>query len=247
MASREENSLFLSLKEVHNTLQDRLKEEEDEKQSALEMQRRAVEDEARRKREEEEAKVRAAEDAIRREREERERKEREDRIRVEETERRARIEAQARIEEAQIRAATEAIRNKPIPVRLIAAVSAVLIAFSIMVVIVVKRSQEAAKKDAMAKAIAQIDAERRHDRDEEARLQKALKARMAEAERLGEMFNAAKSEQERIRLKDQAADAASRAAHASAEAEAQRRAAKEREKKAKFERCKNADDPLCGI
>lgn len=247
MASREENSLFLSLKEVHNSLQDRLKEEEDEKRSALEAQRQAVEDEARRKREEEEARVHAAEEAVRKEREERERKEREDRIRVEETERRARIEAQARIEEAQIRAATEAIKNKPIPVKLIAAVSAVLIAFSIMVVIMVKRSQETARKEAIAQAKEQIASARKRDRDEQARLQAALAERVAEMQKLGDMVKAARSEQERIQLAQQARDAASRAAHAAADAEAQRKAAKEREKKAKFERCKNADDPLCGI
>ncbi len=125
--AREENSLLFSLKEVANTLQDRLKEEEDSRLASAEAERRAKEDAIRRAKEEEEAKVRAAEDAIRREREAKEHKEREDRIRLEEAERRARIEAEARIEEANLRAATEAIKSKPLPVKLIAAVSAVFI------------------------------------------------------------------------------------------------------------------------
>ena len=58
--AREENSLLFSLKEVANTLQDRLKEEEDSRAAAVEAERRAKEDAIRRVKEEEEAKIRAA-------------------------------------------------------------------------------------------------------------------------------------------------------------------------------------------
>ena len=245
--AREENSLLFSLKEVANTLQDRLKEEEDSRAAAVEAERRAKEDAIRRVKEEEEAKIRAAEDAIRREREEKERKEREDRIRLEEAERRARIEAEARIEEANLRAATEAIKSKPLPVKLIAAVSAVFIMISIVIVVGVKRAQDAAKKQAIADAISRIESERKKDRDESARLQKALTDRLNEARSLEDQVNAAKSEKERLELAEKAKAAASAASRAASEAAAQRAASKERDRKAKLERCKNADDPLCGI
>ena len=55
--AREENSLLFSLKEVANTLQDRLKEEEDSRAAAVEAERRAKEDAIRRVKEEEEAKT----------------------------------------------------------------------------------------------------------------------------------------------------------------------------------------------
>jgi colicin import membrane protein len=244
--AREENSLLFSLKELHNLEEDRIRDEANAKQAAIDAERRAKEDAVRQAKEAEEARIRAAEDAARREREERERKEREDRIRVEETERRARIEAQARIEEAQIRAATEAIKNKPLPVKLIAAVSAVLIAFSIGVVTVVKRNQEVAKKEAIAAAAAAIQAERKRDQDEQARLQQVLAARMAEMTKLDNALKTAMNEKERQEIAKAAGQAAERARQAASDAEAQRKAAKEREKKAKFERCKNSDDPLCG-
>jgi hypothetical protein len=110
-----------------------------------------------------------------------------------------------------LRAATEAIKSKPLPVKLIAAVSAVFIMISIVVVVVVKRAQEAAKKQAIADAIARIESERKKDRDESARLQKALSDRLNEAKSLEEQVNAAKTEKERLELADRAKAAASAA------------------------------------
>ena len=176
-----------------------------------------------------------------------ERRQMEDRIRLEEAERRARIEAQARMEEAQLRAAAEAIRTKPIPWKLIGSVAAALIAISIIIVIVVNKQQAASVKAERTALIARLDAERKRDRDEQSRLNKVLTDKMAEVSRLNNLVNQAKNEAERIELAKQARDAARRAASAAADADAQRKAAKEREKKAKFERCKGSDDPLCGI
>jgi len=244
---REENSLLFSLKELQQLEQDRLQEEEDSRQAAIEAERRAKEDAERRRREEEEAKIRAQQEAEKRAREEAERRAMEDRVRLEEAERRARIEAQARMEEAQLRAAAEAIRTKPIPWKLIGSVAAALIMLSIAIVTVVNRQQAAAKIEARAQLIARLDSERKRDREEQARLQKVLTDKMSEVQRLNDLVNQAKNEQDRIELAKQAREAAGRAARAAAEADAQRKAAKEREKKAKFERCKGSDDPLCGI
>ncbi len=118
---------------------------------------------------------------------------------------------------------------------------------SIVIVVGVKRAQDAAKKQAIADAIARIESERKKDRDESARLQKALTDRLNEARSLEDQVNAAKSEKERLELAEKAKAAASAASRAASEAAAQRAASKERDRKAKLERCKNADDPLCGI
>lgn len=245
--AREENSLLFSLKELHKLEEDRQREEEDARVAAIEAERRAKEDAERAVREAEEARIKAQKDAERRAREEKERKEMEDRVRLEEAERRARIEAQARIEENRLAAEAEAIRTKPIPWKLIGAVAAALVTLSVIILIVVNRSQAAAKMEARRSLIAKLDAERKADKDEQARLQKVLTEKMAEVDRISKMLGSASDEKERIELARQARDAARRASAAAADAEAQRKAAKEREKKAKFERCKGSDDPLCGI
>jgi hypothetical protein len=245
--AREENSLLFSLKELHKLEEDRQREEEDARVAAIEAERRAKEDAERAVREAEEARIKAQKDAERRAREEKERKEMEDRVRLEEAERRARIEAQARIEENRLAAEAEAIRTKPIPWKLIGAVAAALVTLSVVILIVVNRSQAAAKMEARRSLIAKLDAERKADKDEQARLQKVLTEKMAEVDRISKMLGSASDEKERIELARQARDAARRASAAAADADAQRKAAKEREKKAKFERCKGSDDPLCGI
>ncbi len=245
--AREENSLLFSLKELHKLEEDRQREEEDARLAAIEAERRAKEDAERAAREAEEARIKAQKDAERRAREEKERKEMEDRVRLEEAERRARIEAQARIEENRLAAEAEAIRTKPIPWKLIGAVAAGLVMLSFVILTVVNRSQAAAKMEARRQLIAKLDAERKADKDEQARLQKVLAEKMGEVDRISKMLGSASDEKERIELARQARDAARRASAAAAEADAQRKAAKEREKKAKFERCKGSDDPLCGI
>lgn len=245
--AREENSLLFSLKELHKLEEDRQREEEDARVAAIEADRRAKEDAERAVREAEEARIKAQKDAEKRAREEKERKEMEDRVRLEEAERRARIEAQARIEENRLAAEAEAIRTKPIPWKLIGAVAAALVTLSVIILIVVNRSQAASKMEARRQLIAKLDAERKSDKDEQARLQKVLTEKMGEVDRISKMLGSATDEKERIELARQARDAARRASAAAAEADSQRRAAKEREKKAKFERCKGSDDPLCGI
>ena len=245
--AREENSLLFSLKELHKLEEDRQREEEDARVAAIEAERRAKEDAERAVREAEEARIRAQKDAERRAREEKERKEMEDRVRLEESERRARIEAQARIEENRLAAEAEAIRTKPIPWKLIGAVAAALVTMSVIILIVVNRSQAASKMEARRQLIAKLDAERKADKEDQARLQRVLSEKMAEVDRISKMLGSATDEKDRIELARQARDAARRASAAAAEADAQRKAAKEREKKAKFERCKGSDDPLCGI
>lgn len=245
--AREENSLLFSLKELHKLEADRLQEEEDLRVADIEAKRQAQENAERAVRDAEEARIQAQKDAEKRAREEKERKEMEDRIHLEQAERQARIAAQEKIELNRLAAEAEAIRTKPINWKLIGAVASAVLMVSIVIVGAVKSNREKTAKQEIAALDAKLDAERKADRAETARLQSVLRERMAEVAKLNDTLNSAKNEQERMDFARKARAAAASAAAASAEAAAQARAAKEREKKARFEKCKNSNDPLCGI
>ena len=133
MADRRENSLLVSLKELRDLEEDRVREEEDAVRAREEAERRAKEDAIRAAKEAEEAKIREAEDKIRRETEEKERKAREERLRIEEAERRARIEAEAKLEEARIAADARIKAAKKPPVRLIVGIAITVLVISLAI------------------------------------------------------------------------------------------------------------------
>jgi membrane protein involved in colicin uptake len=115
MADRKDNSALIALSELRSIEEDRIKqEEEDEKRKrAAEEARRRAEEEARRAAEE--AKRQAEEAARKADEEKRRKEELEAHLRLQETERRARIEAEAHIAakriEAEVHAA--AVHKKP--------------------------------------------------------------------------------------------------------------------------------------
>src|SRR5438067_12809974 len=120
MAERRENSVLFSLNELRNIESDRVRGEEDAERARIEAERRAREDEIRRAKEAEEAKRRAEEDRIRRDVEEKERIVREGEMRLKESERRAQIEAAAKLEQARIEAEARArIEGKKFPTCLV--------------------------------------------------------------------------------------------------------------------------------
>ena len=116
MAERRENSVLFSLNELRNIESDRVRGEEEAERARIEAERRAREDEIRRAKEAEEAKRRAEEDRVRRDIEEKERIVRENELRLKESERRAQIEAAAKLEQARIEAEARArIEGKKFP------------------------------------------------------------------------------------------------------------------------------------
>jgi hypothetical protein len=120
MAERRENSVLFSLRELRNIEDERVKGEEEAERARIEAERRAKEEAIRRAKEEEERKVREAEDRVRREREEKERAEREAQLRLQESERRAQIEAAAKLEQARIEAEARArMEAKKFPVGMV--------------------------------------------------------------------------------------------------------------------------------
>lgn len=108
MAERRENSVLFSLKELRNLEEDRVRQEDAAAQARIDAERKAREDEIRRAKEAEELRLREEQGRIRREQEERERAAREGELRLKESERRAQIEAAARLEHVRIEAEARA-------------------------------------------------------------------------------------------------------------------------------------------
>jgi colicin import membrane protein len=145
MAERRENSVLFSLNELRNIESDRVRGEEDAERARIEAERRAREDEIRRAKEAEEAKRRAEEDRIRRDIEEKERIVRENELRLKESERRAQIEAAAKLEQARIEAEARArIEGKKFPTTQVVAgvIGLVVLAGATMGYLVYNHNQE---------------------------------------------------------------------------------------------------------
>lgn len=145
MAERRENSVLFSLNELRNIEQDRVRSEEEAERQRIEAERRAREEEIRRAKEAEEAKRRAEEDRIRRDQEEKERVVREQELRLKESERRAQIEAAAKLEQARIEAEARArIEGKKFPTGQVVGgiIGLVLLAGGIMGYLVYNHQQE---------------------------------------------------------------------------------------------------------
>src|SRR6266568_1780172 len=141
MAERRENSVLFSLNELRNIEQDRVRGEEEAEQARIEAERRAREEEIRR----------AKEERVRRDIDDKERIVRESELRLKESERRAQIEAAARLEQARIEAEARArIEGKKFPTTQVVAgvVGLVVLAGSIMGYLVYNHSQELTRTQA---------------------------------------------------------------------------------------------------
>jgi hypothetical protein len=185
MAERKESSVLFSLRELRSIEEERIQEEDAAKRRAEEEKVRAREDAERRTREEEESRRRAIEDAERRERETREQRERDDRLRVEEAERRARVEAQASLEqqrmhkELEIRA-VEAQRKKP--TWLIAVAGGLVIAVGLLGFWAYNKSQESDRKE--REAAARLESLQQEMATTQGDIDKLLKEKDAEFQKL---------------------------------------------------------------
>jgi colicin import membrane protein len=151
MAERRENSVLFSLNELRNIESDRVRSEEEAERQRIEAERRAREDEIRRAKEAEEAKRRAEEERVRRDIEEKERIVRENDLRLKESERRAQIEAAAKLEQARIEAEARArIEGKKFPTTQVVAgvIGLVVLAGATMGYLVYNHNEELARTQA---------------------------------------------------------------------------------------------------
>jgi hypothetical protein len=181
MAERKENSVLFSLRELKNIETDRVKEEEDAKKAADEAARLAREADERQKRDDAERRRREAEEAEHRRHAEVERQKREEQLRLDEAERRARIDAQARLEEQRLKMEIEAAAQTKKPTGLIAVASLLgilVIGLGVFAYMRHQKGEEERRKALMAQADAEASKKR------EAELQRELDELQAESDRL---------------------------------------------------------------
>jgi colicin import membrane protein len=186
---RPENSVLFSLKELRNIEDDRVREEDAQKQARLEAERQAKLEAERQTREAEAAKIREAEEKVAREKREREHHEREGQLRLQEAETRAQIEARERLERARIEAEAHAkIHSKPFPTaKVVGGVIALLVMFGIGATMLVQNKNEEAARQRL-EAAEKFKAERAAIEQKNAAEKAAL---MADITRLtGDLANA---------------------------------------------------------
>lgn len=252
MAEKRENSVLFSLRELRQIEDDRIKQEETEAQMRAEAERRAREDAERRRIEEEQRRIREAQEAEQRARDEAERRIREDQLRLEEAERRARIEAQAKLEEQRLKMEIEANAihgAKKKPVGLIIGSIIMLLVVGGLGVWAYLRSEESAKQ-AKAAELARQQAE-----EENAKLQaqintelEAIKAIDEDTNRQLAALQKASDEAEKARIL--AAIEKNRQSKEASANKVKNLRTKQAEKKTgttPVAKCKDPNDPLCGI
>jgi hypothetical protein len=127
MSERRENSVLFSLKELRNIEDGRVQKEKDEAQARLEAERAAKEASARAAREAEERVKREEADRLRRIEEEKENRVREEQIRLQEAERRARVEGEVRLQEQRLQMEAQAKREHKSPIKAVMVVAGVLV------------------------------------------------------------------------------------------------------------------------
>jgi colicin import membrane protein len=242
MAERRENSVLFSLNELRNIESDRVRTEEEAERARIEAERRAREDEIRRAKEAEEAKRRAEEDRIRRDIEEKERIVRENELRLKESERRAQIEAAAKLEQTRIEAEARArMEGKKFPTTQVVAgvVGLVLLAGATMGYLVYNHNQELARQQAEMQQKA--DQERKTLLAQQALEQAKLKKELDE---LQGQLDKATNDAERAQIK---AKIAATAAAKSRPAPSRSSEPKESKPKATKPAIKDTNDPLGGL
>jgi hypothetical protein len=127
MSERRENSVLFSLKELRNIEDGRQKKEKDEAEARLEADRATKLAAERAVRDEEERKVREEQDRLRRIEDEKESRSREEQMRLQEAERRARVEGEVRLQEERMRLEVHAKTQHKSPLKAILGVTGVLV------------------------------------------------------------------------------------------------------------------------
>ena len=197
MAEKKESSVLFSLRELRNLEDDRVKSEADAAAAREAAEKQAKLDAERRAREEEEAKLRAEQERVRAEQERKDALEREERIRVQETERKAQVEAQMQLEqqrlhlEHQQKLAAAPTKSHKMLYGIVAGMAVLVIGLGIFYY---RHTQQAAR-------------ERKRAAAELAALQKTLDETTAEADRInreiasiqGQILNANEADRERLK------------------------------------------------
>jgi len=129
MSDRRENSVLFSLKELRKIEDDRVQREQDELSARREAERAAKEAAERAARDADERRRREEEDRVRSVEEAKQKRLREEQLRLEEAERRARVEADMQLQQERMRLEVQH-RAKNSPVKAVVGVSLVIIAIA---------------------------------------------------------------------------------------------------------------------
>lgn len=256
MSERKESSVLFSLRELQTIEEERVSEEAQAAIQAAENVRQAKAAEVQAVRDAEEARRQAAELAERHAREEVERKQREEQMRLEDSERRARVDAQAMIEQQRLAKemelkVMEAKRKKP--AWIIAAIGAVVLVAGVGFFIKNQsdnRAEAKAAEEAQAIATAEAKAEIRKLAVASAQLDLDTAANDEAFKKALADVAAANTAEERAaatkNMKARKAEAARLADLRKSQAKAAAKAKRKADKK-KFNKCANSSDPLCGL
>ncbi len=249
MAERRPNSVLMSLKELRRIEDDRVKQEERSEMERREREQRAREEAARRAQDEEDRRRQEEAARIRREQEEEQNRIREEQLRLQEAERRARVEAEMKLEQSRIALEIDAAaRAKKLPWGTIGTIIGILV-FGVAALGYFSYQKSKNEK--------QIQSQLEAQRKEAAEFRKKVEAKenLFKQEQEEAARNIAKLEGQLGHAKSDAQKKAIRELIAAkfkekenlAKARARQRE-QERERAKRIEkRCKNPDDPLCGI
>jgi len=206
-----ENSVLKSLKELRKQEEDRVKKERAEAEARAEAERRAKEEAERKAREDAERARREEEDRLRRIEEEKLAHEREGKLRLEESERRARIEAETKLQQERMRLEAQAKtagHAKGVPVGPIVAIVAVVLIIAGGIIYKIKSDHEKQLAEQAAERDRAVEREKLRAAEQEKRfeaMEASLKKQIAEA----------KSDAERAAFQKQLDDATRARSHAS--------------------------------
>jgi hypothetical protein len=194
MSERPENSVLVSLRELRGIEDDRLKREQEEARARAEAARAAKEAAERRAVQDAEDRRRAEEDRVRRAEEDKLARIREEQLRIEEADRRARVEGELKLQEQKMRLEIQSRAERRSPLKAIVGVAAVVI---LIAGVVVYRIQAANQAEIAERERAAQDERERH-RASQAELERKLTAISRDMEAKLKLANG-EAEQARIR------------------------------------------------
>jgi hypothetical protein len=194
-----ENSVLFSLRELRRIEDDRVKKEQEAARAKAEAERQAKEASERAAREAEERRMRDDADRVRQAKDEHEQREREGNLRVQEAERRARVEGEMRINEERMRLEMQH-KKKHSPVKAVLTVAGVILLAAGGVGYKMYSQHQAELASERAER-ARVEAQARKDRAE-------LEAKLVGIERnMNDQLAKAKTEEDRQRIRAAAAEA----------------------------------------
>lgn len=196
MSDRRENSVLVALKELRGIEDDRVKREQEDARARIEAERAAKEAAERRAREEDENRRVAEEERLRRIEDEKHAKIREEHLRVEDADRRARVDGEMKLKEQRIRLEIQSRAGKS-PVKAIVGVALVLALIGGVVVYKIQAANQAERAEEQKK----VEQERLADRAARVELERRI---LAITNDMDNRLKAAKTDAERAEIRAEA-------------------------------------------